>query len=141
VEARIWIAPSHTFDFNTLEALKRETSINIISDGVSTKPFNYKGFFWIPQQLWQPTIKEDGVWTICYHPNMMEDWEFEKLEEFVIKNEDKFKFNLEDIVDSFKQRDRNLSDRLYHQVFFLRRNMRKIKLLVFIYNLISRKKN
>ena len=141
VKTRIWIAPSHTFDFNTLEALKRETLIDIISDGVSTKPFKYKGFFWIPQQLWQPTIKEDGIWTICFHPNMMEDLEFEKLEEFILKNEDKFKFHLEDIVDSFKQRDRSLSDRLYHQVFFLRRKMRKIKLLVFIFNLINKKLN
>jgi predicted deacetylase len=66
-----FMAPSHTFDLNTLIALETETDIRVIADGYSFSPFRDKGFIWIPQQLWHFRSMPFGVWSICLHPNTM----------------------------------------------------------------------
>lgn len=67
---RVWVAPSHTFDRSTLEALKRHSSITIISDGISFRPFQRYGFTWLPLQLWGFRHHVPmGPYTICYHPS------------------------------------------------------------------------
>lgn len=66
---RVWVAPSHTFDMNTLEALKKHSSITIISDGISFRPFQRYGFTWLPLQLWKVRRIPMGLYTICYHPS------------------------------------------------------------------------
>ena len=73
VEPTVWIAPAHCFDRLTLEAIRAETPIRIISDGIARNPYVEDGFFWIPQQLWGLTEKHDGLWTVCLHPNTMSD--------------------------------------------------------------------
>jgi len=86
IKANIWVAPSHTFDRNTLKALKEHTTIEIISDGVALFPFYRFGFKWIPQQVWRFRKMPFGVWTGCFHPNEMSDKEFNDLENFIKKN-------------------------------------------------------
>jgi hypothetical protein len=66
-----FIAPSHSFDRNTLEALRIETDIRYVSDGLSFRPFERFGFGWLPQQLWGFDSQLFGVWTVCFHPNTM----------------------------------------------------------------------
>jgi hypothetical protein len=83
VEPDIWVAPSHTFDRNTLIALMDETPIRIVSDGLARTPFTRFGFGWIPQQLWRGRRVGSGVWTICLHPNSMGDKEFERFVRFI----------------------------------------------------------
>jgi predicted deacetylase len=41
IEPNIWVAPSHTFDKNTLKALKDHTNIKIISDGIALNPYKH----------------------------------------------------------------------------------------------------
>ena len=53
VNATLWVAPAHSFDHTTLEALTSETNIRTISDGISLLPFKHRGFNFIPQQTWQ----------------------------------------------------------------------------------------
>jgi predicted deacetylase len=77
----VWVAPSHTFDENTIRAIVNETDIRIVSDGFSIWPKNFNQIQLIPQQLWWPEKKAAGIWTICLHPNEMTDTDFEKLEE------------------------------------------------------------
>src|SRR6266568_4206947 len=48
---RLWVAPRHGFDENTLHAL-REEGIEFISDGLARRPLSRGGVTWIPQQLW-----------------------------------------------------------------------------------------
>ena len=60
----VWIAPAHTFDRTTLRCLAEETSIQVVSDGLSSRPFRRFGFEWIPQQIWAPRACPGGVWTI-----------------------------------------------------------------------------
>jgi hypothetical protein len=82
VSPTVWVAPAHCFDHNTLLALKAETPIQIISDGIALNQFYYAGFQWLPQQLWSFVDKPFGLWTICLHPNTMSNddiLKFEKL--------------------------------------------------------------
>lgn len=69
VQPTVWVAPAHTFDRTTLKVLFEETSIRIISDGLSDRCFVRFGFSWVPQQLWRPRKCPPGVWTLCLHPN------------------------------------------------------------------------
>jgi len=69
VEPKVWIAPSHSFDWNTVEALKK-VGISVISDGFALAPHgDSRGMFWIPQQLWRFRWRPFGVWTVCCHHN------------------------------------------------------------------------
>ena len=90
IESNIFIAPSHTFDENTITALK-ENRIFKISDGKFLYPCKYKGVVFLPQQVGDVrNILFPGVWTFCYHPNEMKENDFIKFEKFLEKNKDKF---------------------------------------------------
>ena len=91
VHPKVWIAPAHTFDKQTIIALKKETEIKIISDGTSIFPFKKGNMIFIPQQLWKPKKRVTGIWTICLHPNNINEAEFKDLEkklseEFFLNN-------------------------------------------------------
>ena len=75
-----WIAPAHTFDYNTVKALKEETNIAIISDSIALFPYKHKGFIWIPVQIANFIKVPFGYWTVCIHPNEFTDKDFDKLE-------------------------------------------------------------
>jgi len=79
----VWIAPAHTFDKTTLRCLNDETTIRIVSDGLSSRPFLRYGFTWIPQQTWGPRACPPGVWTICLHPNTMSPDMPQRIERFL----------------------------------------------------------
>src|ERR1700723_3192850 len=64
---RLWVAPRHGFDWNTLAALRKE-GIEYLSDGIARRPFLRGGVVWIPQQIWAPVERNNGLWTICLHP-------------------------------------------------------------------------
>ena len=49
VKPKYFFAPSHTFDENTLKALKECTDIRIISDTIATKPYKRGDFVFLPQ--------------------------------------------------------------------------------------------
>ena len=78
IKTRTWIAPGHSFDKNTLIALKTNSDISIISDGYAFKPY-YKGqFTWIPAQIQEcKKVGFNGIWTFCFHPNETTDADFE----------------------------------------------------------------
>jgi predicted deacetylase len=79
---RLWIAPRHGFDRNTLEALEAE-GVEYISDGFARVPHRRYGVIWIPQQLWAPVAKSKGLWTICIHPRAAKDLDVERLRWFL----------------------------------------------------------
>lgn len=81
-----WVAPAHSFDVKTLTSLLEETPIRIISDGFSLYPYKDKNFIWVPQQFWKPRTMHFGVYTICFHPNEMNEQDFTILENFLMKN-------------------------------------------------------
>ena len=50
IEPQVFYAPSHTFDENTLRALKETSHIRFISDTIANKRYYKDGFTFIPQQ-------------------------------------------------------------------------------------------
>ncbi|MCR5761468.1 MAG: DUF2334 domain-containing protein [Sphaerochaetaceae bacterium] len=83
IDARIFFAPSHTFDLNTLKALEAETPIRVISDTIANDVYFKHGFYFVPQQSRRVRALPFKVCTFCYHPNMMTDAEFEELDSFL----------------------------------------------------------
>lgn len=63
-----WVAPGHSFDWNTVDCLK-ELGVRVISDGFFLRPVRQNGCTWLPQQLWRLRWMPAGVWTVCYHIN------------------------------------------------------------------------
>jgi predicted deacetylase len=79
VHPRIFMAPSHTFDRLTLQALREVTDIRVIADGHALRAYDAAGFTWIPQQLWRYREMPLGVWCICLHPNTMSQTDLRKV--------------------------------------------------------------
>lgn len=135
VHPTAWIAPAHAFDRFTIEALRSETPIRIISDGLSRGHFCQDGFTWVPQQLWQPERRKSGIWTICLHPNTMDEQQLHRLathlsEPFYRKRT----VGLSDLV--LHKRGKSILDRLYPHYFFGRR--RAIEAILPSYQSIKR---
>lgn len=90
VSPRVFFAPSHTFDGNTLEALRLESDIRIVSDTAALKSYSKDGFTFVPQQSGRARALPFPLVTFCYHPNTMEDEDFRDLETFLEKKAGKF---------------------------------------------------
>lgn len=86
----IFFAPSHTFDENTLRALKDKTTIRVISDTIANDVYKKDDFWFIPQQSGSVRKLPFSIVTFCYHPNTMTDKSFEVLEAFFQRQKDKF---------------------------------------------------
>jgi len=86
---RIWVAPRHGFDRNTLEALRMH-GIELLSDGFARAPYRRDGLIWIPQQLWLPVEKSRGLWTICIHSNTVHESFPQQVHGFVQKHAAQF---------------------------------------------------
>ncbi|MCE8566691.1 MULTISPECIES: DUF2334 domain-containing protein [Bacteroides] len=118
-----FFAPSHTFDDNTLAALKEGSKIRMISDTPAFSPYREKGFIFIPQQF--GTFRDvmiPGYWTFCFHPNSMCDNEFVEFEKFIEKHNVRF-ISFGDI-DITKLGSRTIWDKCYASLYYL---YRKIK--------------
>jgi len=79
IEPKLFMAPSHTFDQITLKCLKEFSSIKLITDGFSFRPFIKDDFIFLPQQLWSVKKMPLGLFTICIHPTTMNEAEIELL--------------------------------------------------------------
>ncbi len=114
---RIFVAPSHTFDLNTINALQSESTIRIISDTIAFVPYKKYNFTFIPQQLGAVrNVPLFGVFTFCYHPNTMNDEAFANLEEFLKEKKEMFiSFNDLDL-DNVKRK--SIFDRLFSFSYF-----------------------
>jgi predicted deacetylase len=63
-----WMAPNHSYDENTLKAL-RDNGFTAVSDGVALFPYRSHGLLFVPQTSWKPRWMPLGVHTICLHTN------------------------------------------------------------------------
>src|SRR3989344_515330 len=87
-EPKIFVAPAHSFDKNTIEALKINR-FSFISDGIALYPFEKWGIIWLPQILWRPRKFPFGLIIIALHSNTMTGADFNNLEKFINKNRNK----------------------------------------------------
>ena len=117
IEPKVFFAPSHTFDENTLLALKKESNIRIISDTIANDRYTQDGMTFVPQQSGKGRRLPFKLVTFCYHPNMMKEEDFFELEKFLKKNQKKFV----DFPLDFCKRRINIVDRILRALYFLRR--------------------
>lgn len=123
IDAKIFVAPAHTFDRNTLEALRLESDIRIISDTVADDVYYEDGFYYIPQQSGQVREMNFALTTFCYHPNTMTEDSFSRLEKFLARNQDKF--TCVDALD-MNIHEKTLYDKVLSFFYFMRRRIIRI---------------
>lgn len=115
---RAFFAPSHTFDENTLVALREESDIRVISDTIANDVYFERGFYFVPQQSGRVRKLPFKVCTFCYHPNMMKDADFDQLDAFLESMGDKF-----ETYNGIKMVKRDLMwfDKFLRKIYFMRR--------------------
>ena len=83
VRPEVWIAPAHSFDDATVDALK-ELGVKAISDGFYLSPHrDEREMLWIPQQMWSFRYRPFGLWTVCYHVNAWKPQDLRRFEQDV----------------------------------------------------------
>ena len=104
----IFMAPAHSFDKETLKAL-RELDFNIVLDGYSLYPYIENNLIFIPQISSNPLpIFLPGISQLCIHINTISDKELERLIKFINKNHSRF-ISIYDI--SFNKKYINIIDK------------------------------
>lgn len=118
IEPTVWIAPAHCFDRITLRAIRNETPIRIVSDGIARDQYFEDGFFWLPQQLWNLAEKTSGLWTVCLHPNTMRE---ELIVELGTMLEERYMPRVTSIDQLlFRRRSKSFDDKFYSAYFWQR---------------------
>ena len=81
IETDLFMAPAHTFDRNTLLAL-RDAGFQKVTDGFGKSPYRYEDLTFYPISFRKSDAFRggDGYTTFVYHTNTMDDKEFESLE-------------------------------------------------------------
>lgn len=84
VEPKLFMAPGHTFDKNTLKALK-DNGITAVTDGFGEKPYIREGikFYPISKRRKECTSEKYGFTTYVLHTNTMSDKEMDKFEKMI----------------------------------------------------------
>ena len=85
---RAFFAPNHTFDQNTLLALK-ECGINEVIDGYGLMPYEENSINFIPQLFYKIFAIPFGIQCFQIHLNYYNQNDFNKLENFIEKNSEK----------------------------------------------------
>lgn len=91
VETDMFMAPAHSFDKNTIKALK-ELGFNRITDGFGDKPYLKQGIIFYPISFKQSSSleKENGYTTFVVHANTMNDKDFERYEKMFASHKNMF---------------------------------------------------
>lgn len=122
VTPEAWVAPAHSFDLVTLQAVRAQTTIRVVCDGIARNAYYEHGFYWIPQQLWGLVNRRTGLWTVCLHPNSMTD---ASIAEFGKAIRDRFRDRIVGLQDvPLQTRPKSLASRLYNEIYWLRWRIR-----------------
>ncbi|MBI2635344.1 MAG: DUF2334 domain-containing protein [Parcubacteria group bacterium] len=92
----IFSAPGHSFDKNTILALK-ENGFKYLSDGIALYPFKKWELRWLPQIMWRPRKILFGMATVALHPNTMLPEDLNNLEKFIKENRERVG-NFEELI-------------------------------------------
>lgn len=127
IEPEYFFAPSHTFDSNTLETLRQDSQIRIVSDTIAFAPYRKGEFVFIPQVSGHCSkMSIPGIYTFCLHPNSMKEKDFVALDSFCkcfAKNFISFdSIRYDDIT-----KGATFKDWLFKKIFFLYRKVRGLK--------------
>ena len=135
----IFMAPGHSFDKNTLKALK-ELKFNIVLDGFSLFAYIHNKLIFIPQISSNPLPRMlPGISQLCIHINTISDKELERLIIFIKRNHNNF-ISINDLrlnKKYLKFIDKNLTSLFIINFRFLKklsRSLRKLFLLIICLN-------
>ena len=117
ISPRVFIAPAHTFDENTLVAVKECAGIDIISDTVARDVYAKYGMTFVPQQTGRARKLPFKVVTFCYHPNTMSDEDFMYLETFLKEHSNEFI----DFPVEKSSRKQSVVDKFLSKLYFAKR--------------------
>ena len=123
---KYFFAPSHTFDENTLMALRDETDIRIISDTIGRYPYKKSDFIFIPQIIGHcEKVPLQGIYTFCLHPSAMTDASFSACESFFKRYNGLFiNFGSLDLNDL---NEKSAVDIILSKLFFSIRSLRGLR--------------
>lgn len=119
IDPKVFFAPSHTFDENTITVLKECSHIYIISDTIANKAYTRYGMTFVPQQSGRVRKLPFHTTTFCYHPNMMSDDDFDCLDRFLSNEHSTFV----DFPTNQTRRKKNILDAML-EYFYMRRHKR-----------------
>lgn len=122
INPSIFFAPAHTFDDNTLKALYEATPIRVISDTIAWDVYFKNSFFFIPQQSGKARNLPFKTVTFCYHPNSMNEAEFDELRLFLKERAALFTSPSDVIMNRRKE---GLRDKAIRTCYFIMRKARK----------------
>lgn len=123
-----FMAPGHSLDWNTVEALK-QNGIFAVTDGLTAYPKWKKDVLFIPQVWSWPRNGICGIDTVCFHINSWKDGMFKQLEEFLQENYKK----CITWADAVKQAPKSNSlwkrfiNRITHFLILIEKRVRRIK--------------
>lgn len=104
LHADCFIAPNHSYDLDTIEALK-QNGLSVISDGISLFPYIKNGVTFIPVILDKPRRIPFGLITVCMHLDKFTNSMFQCLDDFL-------SFEKKNIIDF------NKSYRFAHSTYY-----------------------
>lgn len=126
IDPKYFFAPAHTYDENTLQALREESNIRIISDTIATKPYRKGDFIFIPQLGGHCVeMKLSGVWTFCLHPSVMTEENFVATERFLEAHRNEM-IGVDEL-ELTNLKGKSLLSRLLSWTYFTRRRLKGIK--------------
>ena len=96
IKVRSFFAPNHTYDLNTLKAL-RESGIKIIVDGYGLFPYSEHDLFFVPQLFYKEIFLPFGIQSTQIHLNYWSDEYFDSFKKFIFKNKENI-LDLEQIL-------------------------------------------
>lgn len=82
IRSETFIAPAHSFDATTIQALKA-VGTHIVSDGFALYPSWKDGVLTVPQLFAYPRKMPFGVYTFCIHPNTMTGKQLARIKAFL----------------------------------------------------------
>jgi len=88
LETDIFMPPGHSYDLNTLKAMK-ECGFRFLSDGRSFHPYEKEGIRCIPASSAYRLHFNRGVLTICIHSNTENERSFLRTREYLKENRKK----------------------------------------------------
>ena len=85
IKIRSFYAPNHTYDKNTLDALKN-SGINEIIDGYGLMPYTENNIKFIPQLFYKLFSLPFGIQSTQIHLNYWKQKDFDNFEKFILNN-------------------------------------------------------
>ena len=117
IDVDIWMAPAHSYDKNTVKALKA-LGFKAATDGIGLFPVKRGGIMFVPQQVWCPEKSRMGVKTICLHLNNANGELYKKVENHLKSDRNIVSFS--SVLDYKTSVHHYIINHLYKAVFVLK---------------------